>query len=329
MVTFSELTLILNMETDMLNNMKVYLLTMVALVFSCPVTAVTLQWDLPVDIASIEGYEVHYGDSSMQYTEIVDVPGTATNIAIAPDPAVGQTLYYAVRSRNADASLVSTFSNEVSLTIPADVTLAPPGNLIIIPSPVDTPVAEYLFDGNVFDTSGNGLDGMMIGGTFVEGQTGQALQFNGTSDRVDLAAVDIPGEAMTLAAWVYVNNYVTDGRIISKATGVSSDDHWWMMSTTTDGSFRFRLKTSGVTTTLISPAGLVPLSTWVHLMAVYDGINMTLYADGTEVAQAAKTGLINEDPSVTVSIGAQPQGVYTLDGILDEVLIYNQAISAW
>jgi len=299
-----------------------------SLLFSIPLGAVTLQWDVPVDLTGIDGYEIHHGPATGQYDAIVDVPGAATNTTTAPDPGVGQTLYYAVRSRNADSSLVSTFSNEVSLTIPADVTLNPPGNLIIIPDPVDTPLAEYLFEGSVMDSSGNAYDGTLIGGTYVTGVDGQALQFDGAS-RVELGGIDVPGEAMTLAAWVYINQYVTDGRIISKATGVNEADHYWMLSTTTNGSFRFRLKTDGVTTTLISPVGLVPLQTWVHLMAIYDGATMRLFVDGTEVAQVAKTGVINEDPAVPVAIGAQPQGVYGLVGILDTVLIYDRVVTPW
>ena len=308
--------------------MKYFLLVALSC-FSIFAGAVTLQWDVPLDLTGVDGYELHYGGQTGVYDAFVDVPGAVTNTTQAPDPGIGQTLYYAVRSRNADGSLVSVFSNEVFLTIPPDTTLTPPTNLVITPDPVDQPLAEYLFEGDVFDTSGNGFDGTLVGGTFVTGYDGQGLQFNGATDRVDLGGVDVAGEAMTLAAWVYINAYVTDGRIISKATGINEADHWWMMSTTTNGSFRFRLKAGGITTTLISPINLVPLQTWVHLMAVYDGTTMRLFVDGTQVAEVAKTGVIDRDPAVQASIGAQPQGVYVLDGILDSVLIYDQVVTPW
>ena len=308
-----------------------YFLTAGLLYFGAYVVAqaVTLQWDVPVGDPLVAGYEIHYGAQTGTYDAFVDVPGATTNTTVAPNPGVGQTYFYAARSVNADKSLVSPFSNEVSLTIPPDVTLTPPTNLVIAPDPVDSPLAEYLFEGNTMDTSGNALDGTLIGGTYVTGYDGQGLQFDGVAGGVDLGGMDISGEAMTLAAWVYINNPVLDGRIVSKATGVNEADHYWMLSTTTDGSFRFRLKTGGVTTTLVSTAGVVPLATWTHLMAVYDGATMALFVDGTQVAEVAKAGVINEDPAVPVMIGAQPQGDRVLDGIVDDVLFYDQVVTPW
>ena len=77
--------------------------------------AVTLQWDVPIGDPLVDGYQLHYGAQTGTYDAFVDVPGATTNTTVAPDPGIGQTLYYAVRSRNADGSLVSIFSNEVSL----------------------------------------------------------------------------------------------------------------------------------------------------------------------------------------------------------------------
>lgn len=82
--------------------------------------SVTLAWDLPVpDDSRIEGFEIHYGQASGQYTlPLIDVPGHATSSAPVPNLNNGETYYFAVRSRNSyPPSEWSIFSNEVCTTI--------------------------------------------------------------------------------------------------------------------------------------------------------------------------------------------------------------------
>src|SRR5574341_919113 len=47
-------------------------------------------------------------------------------------------------------------------------------------------VAEWHFDGDAKDSSGNGNDGTIYGATFVEGIRGKALSFNGNGDYVEI-----------------------------------------------------------------------------------------------------------------------------------------------
>ncbi|MEM9058571.1 MAG: LamG-like jellyroll fold domain-containing protein, partial [Pseudomonadota bacterium] len=165
------------------------------------------------------------------------------------------------------------------------------------------------------------------------GRLGGALTFGGGDDAVDLGAFDVSGEGLTLAAWLFVDSVAGIGdeaRVISKATGVSGDDHLWMLGLYEDGTaLRFRLNTaSGGTTTLGSPTGVVPAGAWVHVAAVYDGSEMRLYADGSLAASVAKTGSLNQAPGAGVALGNQPAGLTNrgLIGRLDDAVILGEAL---
>ncbi len=196
-------------------------------------------------------------------------------------------------------------------------------------------VAAYGFeepaDTAVLDASGNGNDGVISGATrTTAGRFGDALSFDGVDDWVDLSALDVDGgEGLTISVWMKADDFGTsDGRLVSKATGVNDDDHYWMLSTFTNNSVRFRLKAGGSTTTLISDSGVIAAGQWHYVTATYDGQQMRLYVDGVEFGSTAKTGVIDTNGGVPAAIGDQPQGGRPFDGLIDEVRLYNGALTA-
>jgi hypothetical protein len=69
------------------------------------------------------------------------------------------------------------------------------------------------------------------------------------------------------------------------------------------------------------------VNTWTHLAATYDGLNLRLYVNGTQVSSRALTG------SMSASTGALRIGGNTIwqewfAGLIDEVRVYNRALSA-
>lgn len=205
--------------------------------------------------------------------------------------------------------------------------------------PADPPsssdlVGHWTFDDGVgVDSSASGYDGTVSGATPVSGQIGEALSFDGSDDFVGLPNFDIPGDAMTLAAWIYADGFRSpymDNRIISKSTSTANSAHYFMLSGINhDGQphLRFRLKTQGNTSTLVGTGAPITLGQWHHVAAVYDGAEMRLYLDGAPVGALAKSGTIDQNAGVPVNIGRNPDGYGTFDGDLDDVRVYSTALS--
>ncbi len=163
------------------------------------------------------------------------------------------------------------------------------------------------------------------------------LSFDGENDYIDVGTLDVTGKNITLMAWFRSedlrNCSLSDCRLISKATGISNNSHYWMLSTVAVGNktrLRFRLKTNHVTTTLTASSGNIVEGEWIHVAAVYDGRQMRLYQDGVEVGSRPKTGTITANPAVPVWIGGNPQTVSRRlwQGQISDVQIYEQALTA-
>ena len=78
--------------------------------------------------------------------------------------------------------------------------------------------------------------------------------------------------------------------------------------------------------TSIASPDVIPVNAWTHLASTYDGANIRLFVNGTQVAGVAATGSIAVN-TLPVWIGANnPNGEY-FNGVIDEVRIYNRALS--
>ena len=173
-----------------------------------------------------------------------------------------------------------------------------------------------------------GRDGAPIGGG------NKAAEFDGYDDYVDVGAWDVTGSEVTFLAWFCANSFaISDARILSKTTGTSTNSHYWMLGTwpsSGDMRLRFRLKTDGITTEYVASRGDYGVDEWVFAAAVYDGSNMILYQNGTAVGSAGKSGKLEKSKSVSAWIGGNPSGATDrpFDGLIDEVAIFDKALSA-
>ena len=186
-----------------------------------------------------------------------------------------------------------------------------------------------------------GTDGNYSGPTLgaagaIAGNT--ATNFDGVNDSVNLGTFDVNGTGLTMTAWFNADDFdSSDQRIISKALSTGSNqaqDHWWMLSTIESGSdyvLRFRVQAGGTTDTLIASSGALSANQWNFAAATYDETTglMQLYLNGTLVGSKmhVQGGAVNTDPTQSVMIGANPNGYGYFDGRIDEVAVFDRAIS--
>ncbi len=247
------------------------------------------------------------------------------------DPGIGRT----------DLRFAIDLAGELHVTTKQDGWIRKLVAVQVIPPGDPALIAHWRFDEGfgavASDDSGNGNAGNLVGPQWVADTPdggGSALEFD-TNDLIDLGGLDILGEPLTIALWFKANGFgggSQDGRLISKATGAASAAHYWMVSTIESGGLtrlRFRLRTLGATTTLIASSGDLSPGVWTHVAAVYDGGSMRIYKDGMEVGNMPKLGPLDTNPGVLAAIGNQPQGAGTksFDGLIDDVRIYERALS--
>ena len=65
---------------------------------------------------------------------------------------------------------------------------------------------------------------------------------------------------------------------------------------------------------------------WTHAAVTYDG-SMKIYQDRVEVGSRSKSGSLDTNGTVPVWIGRNPDGYGPFDGVIDDVHIYNVALT--
>jgi hypothetical protein len=207
------------------------------------------------------------------------------------------------------------------------------GDDSICPAFADGLVAHYKLNESIGTTASDETGahpGTTVGNpAWTAGHVDGGITLDGADDYVDLGTFDVTGTAMTITAWINADDFnVSDARILSKAIGTAEQDHYWMVSAFNGNSFRFRLKTNGVTGTIYGNQP-IQAGSWAHVAAVYDGAEMRLYTNGVLSGTLAKTGAISTNASAGVRIGDNPGATRKLfDGTIDDVRIYSRALSA-
>jgi hypothetical protein len=187
-------------------------------------------------------------------------------------------------------------------------------------------VAHYAFENDTADSSGNGLDGTIIGdATFVDGVKGMALDFNG-DDYVDCGGVAEFSftDAMTVSTWVNIRSRTTAWMTI-----VAKGENAWRLAVnneTTGIHYAFSGGTRGWQAA--NTATELAFDEWYHVAATYDtNVGALVYIDG--VLDASNPNLDGIDTNgLPLLLGENPEATGRLfDGILDEVMLYDRALS--
>jgi Concanavalin A-like lectin/glucanases superfamily/Domain of unknown function (DUF1929) len=286
--------------------------------------AVNLTWQAATDNLGVTAYDVHRSTTSGFVPGIANHVGQTTGLSYVDSGMSSGTYYYAVRAQDA-AGNASPPSNEASATV-ANSGL----------------VAAWSFSEGTgttaTDLSGHGNNGTISGATWTtQGKFGSALSFNGTSSKVtvaDAASLDL-STAMTLEAWVMPSAVMTGWKsVIDKNT-----DGYYLMASSSSGcksgvgcSMAVGGTFSNGNQNLFGPAPptagppVLPANTWHHVAATLLAGNLHLYLDGVEKATRAQAAPFTPTTG-TLQIGADAYAGEYFKGVIDEVRIYNRALS--
>ncbi|MCX6879942.1 MAG: SUMF1/EgtB/PvdO family nonheme iron enzyme [Verrucomicrobia bacterium] len=233
-------------------------------------------------------------------------------------------------------SVRKTSDNSEQVVIQVTITV------VAAPPPSQGLVAYYPFEGNASDASLRGHDGTVNGGvTFTPGVLGQGASFNGSNGVIRVAsAADLnfgTGD-FSVSLWVNFNDLAPyENGLICKDTfaGDGSNMTGWHINTgTTAGSLRIitRHMVGGVGqggSITEFGSGNLSTGTWYHLVAARRSGLMTTYINGIAGMPTQEAPAVDVTSDGDLTLGAlTPSSRQWFAGSLDEVRIYNRALSA-
>ncbi len=184
------------------------------------------------------------------------------------------------------------------------------------------------------DASGNGRHGSYHGAVTLgragalAGDTDSAIAVDTMSERVDAGDVfDLAGRVpFTLELWTRPTIVDAQYRpLLLKEVGSSPRNGWSLWH---QGEYGLGLerRVDGVQDVALTYTALTP-GTWHHVAATYDGTTARIYVDGVQQTSRVLTSSL-PDTSAALRVGAWPFDYVEYAGDLDEVALYERALSA-
>lgn len=214
------------------------------------------------------------------------------------------------------------------------------------PAPMPNLVAEYLFNGNANDTSGNGLNGTVYGATLTADRKGNpngAYYFRGTyvfsgfrADHIKVSDNDLleASNVRSICAWVNKAGddagYGQNHSVLTKyRSDTPAEGGYLMKYTGGQASAFYKIDAPNLQSPVIGN------NQWVFIVSTYDPATeeMNLYVNGEKVATG--TGpILTDNTNVDLLIGACTTSDWSLTmnspfyGDIDDVRLYDGPLTA-
>ncbi|MHC4727787.1 MAG: LamG domain-containing protein [Planctomycetota bacterium] len=191
--------------------------------------------------------------------------------------------------------------------------------------------------GTLYDQSVNHNDSTSVQGVLYQqtGQKGYALGFDGIDDSIIVGTNERPTDTFSFGGWFKTSStHEIDPETTSGTGGVNSQRYAFdpQHGGESNGGAGLSLGTNGILVyehgSNYMPATAVYAADigndWNHIMIVYDNKQPTIYLNGS----AVRTGLVSprEVINAPIHFGGMAYGYF--EGLMDEIRIYNRALSA-
>ncbi|UCG56817.1 MAG: MBL fold metallo-hydrolase [Phycisphaerales bacterium] len=154
-----------------------------------------------------------------------------------------------------------------------------------------------------------------------DGKLGGALEFDGTDDFL-LTTFSLNPAETSFSAFAWIKGGGPGEVILSQASGAN-----WLLADPSEGKLMTELRGSGRFGRTLLSQTVITDGNWHHVGMTWDGSNRILYVDDFEVARDTQTGLVGSDGVVQIGAGSAPAPGTYWDGLIDDVRIYNRAVT--
>jgi hypothetical protein len=182
---------------------------------------------------------------------------------------------------------------------------------------------------NASDSSPNNNDGTNNGAVSVTGKIGKGLDFEkDDSDYVSVGDI-YSSEITVLGLFRFESDTGANQRLVSKDDDGANREYtlfWWR----NNNDFSFITWTDGGDGTCIadSVGGLFSVGQWYCIGATYNGTHAWTYVDGIQYNDGSNhcDGAIS-NLGANLEFGRRQDGAEYFDGVMDEVVVFNRALS--
>jgi hypothetical protein len=178
------------------------------------------------------------------------------------------------------------------------------------------------------DVWGNN-DGTAAKNQIVEGKIGQAMEFEGSNDRVDCGndpSLDLT-DALTIELWMMptaVGEGGPNAGPMCKAEAAVDPWSWQLRYNAPGGFMGFQFNASPGGSTWISVQENLEPDEWYHITGTFDGETARCYLNGVETDSIAMGGIVSGNGRVLIG---EDGWVNVFVGVVDEVRMYDRALT--
>jgi hypothetical protein len=185
------------------------------------------------------------------------------------------------------------------------------------------------------DSSGHGLDATLVGGgafTMTARLGRGALDCHGTGAQATVPALsrlELGAGDLTVSAWVRASQSIGPSDVVLKwpAAGTQARHAGFVLGLLDGGAAQFKIYQGDGATPVAAIGGVVTDGQWHHLLGRKTAGEVALYIDGRRAANLPHgfPSLANDEPLQLGGFGAS--GKYDLNGEVDEVVLFDRALS--
>ena len=179
-------------------------------------------------------------------------------------------------------------------------------------------------EGNIAHDSANGYNGTVHGDPTWQldgGQVDGALQLDGIDDYISTAFVLNPSRRpFSVFAWI-------KGGAPGQVVIAQKDTEHWLYFDPLEGKLKTDLKSTGRMAAPMTSQTVITTDEWNHIGFVWDGSRRMLYVGNTLVAEGPQDSLMSSNEGLYIGTGKQLESGTFFSGLIDDVRIYNRAIT--
>ena len=189
----------------------------------------------------------------------------------------------------------------------------------------------------VYDSSANNNHGTIYGATWTTGISGSALSFDGWDDYVDCgtdSSLDLTNVG-TVEAWAYLDSYDSHYRYHPNIAGKGANAGWdcpgytlWVRYDNPQGVYGHISAASGGSDFIGISYGKPSTGVWHHYVFTWDGNYLRAYIDGEQYGDPVEQTSISNSAGKKFLMATSSFRDNYYHGFIDEVRVYNRALTA-